>query len=219
MLIVRTYRQFCPAAKALDAIGERWSLLIVRDLLHGPKRYTELQEGLPGIGPSVLGARLRELQEAGVVDRRRLPPPAASVVVYELSESGEALRPVLAALFHWGLRFASRPGKNEARKASWWLPAIEASLEPESLEPGVAETYELRIGGEAISVRVEQGKAEVRETEAERPAVVVSTDQETFAALGRGAISPSEALTTDALSVEGDPAAAERCAQLFGLDG
>src|SRR5438132_8507698 len=105
---MRSYQQFCPAARALDVVGERWSLLVVRDLLTGPKRYTDLQAGLPGIGPNVLADRLRSLEGAGLIAKRRLPPPAASTV-YELTELGSGLRPVLTALFGWGLRLVGAP--------------------------------------------------------------------------------------------------------------
>jgi len=145
---VRSYQQFCPAARALDVVGERWTLLIVRDLLLGPKRYTDLQAGLPGIGPNVLADRLRSLEGAGLVRKRRLPPPAASTV-YELTELGAGLRPALEELFRWGLHFAATPSAADAVKASWWLPAIRAAIRPESVPADVDDTYELRIGDDA----------------------------------------------------------------------
>src|SRR5437763_13541599 len=99
----RSYDQFCGVARALDLVGERWALLLVRDLLLGPKRFTDLRRGLPGIGTNVLAARLKELERAGVIARRTLPPPAASVV-YELTEYGRALEGPLLALGRWGAR-------------------------------------------------------------------------------------------------------------------
>src|ERR671926_664409 len=94
--------QYCPMAHALSLVGERWSLLIVRELMHGPKRYTDLAANLPGIGTNILAARLRDLEEAGVLTKRRLPPPAASQD-YELTEYGRALRPVMRELAIWGI--------------------------------------------------------------------------------------------------------------------
>src|SRR5947199_3524354 len=123
---MRSYNQFCPAARALDLVGERWTLLVVRELLFGPKRYTDLQEGLPGIGPNVLAARLRALEGAGLVQKRRLPPPAASTV-YELTEIGAGLRPVLMDLFQWVLQLLSIPVANDTVKASYWLRTIKAA--------------------------------------------------------------------------------------------
>src|SRR5919198_6110493 len=99
----RTYEQFCGVARALDLVGERWALLVVRDLVLGPKRFTDLRRGLPGMGTNILAARLKELEHAGVVRRRTLPPPAASAV-YELTEWGHELEPVVLALGRWGSR-------------------------------------------------------------------------------------------------------------------
>src|ERR671932_1050136 len=103
MATMRSYQDGCAVAHALDFVGERWALLVVRELLLGPKRFTDLRTGLPGVSPNVLAQRLRELEQAGVVRRRRLPPPAASQV-YELTEWGVDLEPVLTALGRWGSR-------------------------------------------------------------------------------------------------------------------
>src|SRR5881398_167543 len=99
----RSYRQSCGIARALDLVGERWALLVVRELVLGPKRFTDLRHGLPGIGTNILAGRLRELERAGVIRRRTLPPPAASAV-YELTEYGRDLEPVMLALGRWGAR-------------------------------------------------------------------------------------------------------------------
>jgi DNA-binding HxlR family transcriptional regulator len=212
---VRSYQQFCPAARALDVVGERWALLVVRELLFGPKRYTDVQEGLPGVGPNVLAARLRALEAAGVVRKRRLPPPAASTV-YELTELGDGLRPVLFALFEWGLGLLGEPSGGEVVKASYWLPAIEAAVQPDALPADVDDVYELHVGEERVAVTVKAGEVRVRAGAAESPDLVVRTDPKTFAALGRGTTTPAEALESGKLSLEGDDAAAERCAALFG---
>jgi DNA-binding HxlR family transcriptional regulator/putative sterol carrier protein len=212
--VVRSYNQFCPAARALDLIGERWSLLVVRELLLGPKRYTDLQDGLPGIGPNVLAERLRTLEGAGVIGKRRLPPPAASTV-YELTELGEGLRPVLAQLFQWGLRLISSPSRREVVRASYWLPALQAAASAERLPRDVDEAYELRVDREAVSIVVKGGEVRVHEGAPDRAAVVVHTDARTFAGLGRGSVSAEQALRDGRLTVEGDSSAAERCAAIF----
>src|ERR687884_1369381 len=100
-MTARSYRQFCGIARALDLVGERWALLVVRELVIGPKRFTDLRQGLPGIATNVLSQRLRQLERDGVVARRTLPPPAASTV-YELSDYGQELVPILLALGRWG---------------------------------------------------------------------------------------------------------------------
>ena len=111
----RTYDQYCPIAHALGAVGERWSLLIVRELLHGQRRYTDLADALPGIGTNILAARLRELEAAGVVAKRRLLPPTPATV-YELTEKGRGLHPVLHELARWGARSSARPPRRRPRR-------------------------------------------------------------------------------------------------------
>jgi DNA-binding HxlR family transcriptional regulator/putative sterol carrier protein len=212
---MRSYQQFCPAARALDVVGERWTLLVVRELLTGPKRYTDLQDGLPGIGPNVLAQRLRSLESAALVQKRRLPPPAASTV-YELTELGSGLDSVMTSLFQWGLQLAGAPTRGDAVRASYWLPAIQQAVRPGALPKDVDDTYEFRVGDERIVVTASGGEVEVTPGEAEEPDLVITTDHETLAGLGRGAITPLQAIEEGRLSVEGDPAAAERCAELFG---
>ena len=104
----RSYEQVCPAAYALDIVGERWTLLIIRELAHGSRRFTDLQHSLPGIGPNLLSDRLKKLEQFDVIRQRRLPPPAASTV-YELTETGALLRPVLVGLTQFGLRYMPLP--------------------------------------------------------------------------------------------------------------
>src|SRR5438270_8716701 len=104
----RSYDQYCAVARGLDVIGDRWTLLLVRDLLLGPKRYKDLLEGLPGIGTNLLAARLKELEAAGIVRRGVLPPPAGSSV-YELTDKGQALEPAILALGRWGAQFLGVP--------------------------------------------------------------------------------------------------------------
>ena len=106
----KRYDQYCPVCHALGLVGERWALLVVRELLQGPKRYTDLLEGMPGIGTNILASRLRELEAGGVVQKRKLPPPAASTV-YELTEYGKQLEEPLYALARWGARTLGPPGK------------------------------------------------------------------------------------------------------------
>jgi DNA-binding HxlR family transcriptional regulator len=216
MAPVRTYRQFCPAARALDVVGERWTLLVIRELLFGAKRYTDLQAGLPGIGPNVLSDRLRALDSAGLLRKRRLPPPAASTV-YELTERGAGLRPVVEELFRWGLQLIDAPADGEAVKASYWLPAIQRAANVAALPPDAEDTYELRIGEDTLTIDARRGELELHDGPAENPDVVVRADHETFAALGTGRITVTEALQRGTLSVEGDAAPAERCAALFAL--
>jgi DNA-binding HxlR family transcriptional regulator len=145
--VSKHYDQYCPIAHALDLVGERWSLLIVRELLHGPKRYTDLAGSLPGIGTNILAARLKVLEGCGVVAKRRLPPPAASQV-YELTPYGHGLKPIMRELALWGLVSLGPPKPDEDLYPGWLGNALDVVFAP------VAPTgaFEFRIGGEVASV-------------------------------------------------------------------
>jgi DNA-binding HxlR family transcriptional regulator len=126
--VAKCYDQYCPVAHALDLVGERWSLLIVRELLHeGPLRYSDLHANLTGCGTNILAARLKTLEQGGVVRRRRLDPPAASWV-YELTEYGEGLREVLHVLAHWGARSLGPPVAHDDLEAGWLHGALRIAL-------------------------------------------------------------------------------------------
>jgi DNA-binding HxlR family transcriptional regulator/putative sterol carrier protein len=210
----RSYDQFCPAARALDVLGERWTLLIIRELLLGPKRYTDLVTGLPGIGPNVLAERLRHLQAAGVVERTTLRPPAASTV-YELTPLGHGLRPVLLSLMNWGIHFLGRPRPGEAANPGWLLQLLEAAADHDAAR-GVTESYQFCVDGSLLHVDVDDGRVEAREGPAPDPAIVSTTDFDTFLALGARAITPAEAIAEGRLEFEGDPEAAERAIRILG---
>jgi DNA-binding HxlR family transcriptional regulator len=144
---MKRYDQYCPIAHSLGLVGERWSLLIVRELLHGPKRYTDLASSLPGIGTNVLAARLKELEACGLVSKRRLEPPAASQV-YELTEYGLGLKPVVRELALWGLRSIGAPTDEEEMAPGWLFSALDTVFAPFA-PPGA---FEFRIGREVASV-------------------------------------------------------------------
>ena len=144
--MAKRYDQFCPIAHALSLVGERWSLLVVRELLKGPRRYIDLAGGLPGIGTNILAARLKELEAAGLVERRKLPPPAASTV-YELTPTGRELRPVLHELARFGARLMGPPPL-DALSPGWLVGALDLSLSPISPTGRLA----FRIGEEEASL-------------------------------------------------------------------
>src|SRR5689334_16804698 len=145
--MAKHYEQYCPVAHALERVGERWSLLIVRELLKGPKRYTDLSAALPRIGTNVLAARLKDLEACGVIAKRRLPPPTPAQV-YELTAYGVALRPVMRELARWGL--GSLPAPTDADElAPGWLPdALDTFFAP--VAPDGA--FEFRIGEEVAAL-------------------------------------------------------------------
>jgi DNA-binding HxlR family transcriptional regulator len=154
---MKGYDQYCPMAHALDLVGERWALLIVRELIHGPKRYTDLAEHLPGIGTNILAARLKNLEECGIITRRTLPAPAASRV-YELTEYGQGLRTVMRELALWGARSLGPPTPDEDLYPGWLANALElwASRVPHgSIEFRVGEETAAIVDGEVRSGSVE----------------------------------------------------------------
>ena len=146
-VVSKRYDQYCPIAHALGLVGERWSLLIVRELLQGPKRYTDLAGSLPGIGTNILAARLKELESSGLVTKHRLDPPAASQV-YELTPYGRELKPVIRALALWGLRSIDPPTEEDDLPLGWLHGALDTVFAP--VAP--SGSFEFRIGSEVASL-------------------------------------------------------------------
>jgi DNA-binding HxlR family transcriptional regulator len=142
----KRYDQYCPIACSLGLVGERWTLLVVRELMNGPKRYTDLVDGLHGIGTNILAVRLKELEAAGLVERHKLPPPAASTV-YELTPTGRELRPVLHELARFGARLIGPPPL-DALEPGWLVNALDLGLSPISPTGRLA----FRIGEEEASL-------------------------------------------------------------------
>jgi DNA-binding HxlR family transcriptional regulator len=170
--VSKRYDQYCPVAHALGLVGERWALLIVRELLHGPQRYTDLTASLPKIGTNILASRLKELEACGIVAKRRLPPPAASQV-YELTEYGEALKPVIRELAIWGIRSLGPPSLDDAPAPHWLENALDTVFAPVAPDG----SFEFRIGDETASLV----HGEVRPGPTEAPDVVVhATDPAAF---------------------------------------
>ena len=176
---MRTYEDGCAAAHALDLVGERWALLVVRELLLGPKRFTDLRAGLPHASPNVLSQRLRELEGAGVVRRRKLPPPAASRV-YELTEWGEELEPVVISLGRWGARSPSRP-RDAGLGVDSLILSLRTMFDPRAAE-GIEASFELRLGEDVFRAEVADGRFEIVRGGAEQPVAAIKADPATLAA-------------------------------------
>jgi DNA-binding HxlR family transcriptional regulator len=208
VVVTRSYEQFCGVAHALDLIGERWALLVVRELVLGPKRFTDLRSGLPGIGTSVLAARLRQLEDGGVVQRRTLSPPAASTV-YELTEYGRELEPTLLALGRWGARTLAERAPGQTLRSEWLAVALKAFFRPEATD-GLKATIELRLGDGTWAARIDEGAVRIAAGAAEHADLVLSTDDETLIGFLTGAPVPHEALAP-----EGDLRLLERLPAVF----
>jgi DNA-binding HxlR family transcriptional regulator len=212
---MRKFDQYCPVAHALSLVGERWALLIVRELLHGPKRYTDLTHGLPGIGTNILAARLKELEACGVIQKRTLPPPAASTV-YELTEYGAGLREALYALARWGARSIGPPGPDDELYPEWGVNALQALFDAEAAR-GLTETYVLVVDGDAFTARVVNGALDASMGSAEDADVVVEVDMETFFALATGELAPRDAVKSGRAEVQGNFDGLERCFRVLSL--
>ena len=185
--MARAYNQHCTLAHALDQIGERWTLLIIRELLAGPRRYTDLARGLVTVPTNVLASRLRDLEALELVTRRRLPAPAEQVVVYELTEEGAALSDVIAALSRWGLRSLPSTTDGRAFRARWLMLVMEARFDPDAAA-GVNESYQLRVENEEpVHFTVRDGRGEAHPGTVQDAAVSVTADAETLVALANGA--------------------------------
>jgi DNA-binding HxlR family transcriptional regulator len=214
MVTMRTYCDGCAAAHALDLVGERWALLVVRELLLGPKRFTDLRAGLPTASPNVLAQRLRELERAGIVRRRKLPPPAASRV-YELTDWGMELEPVIISLGRWGARSPSRQRDAELGVDSIIL-SFRTMFDPDAAE-GLEALYDLRFGEDRFYAVVADGRFEVERGGAQEPDATIETDVGTLAALVYEGRSLEEALRSGEIKIEGDRSAVERFLGLFPL--
>jgi len=210
----RTYDDGCAAAHALDLVGERWALLTVRELMLGPKRFTDLRAGLPGVSPNVLAQRLRELESTGVVKRRKLPPPAASKV-YELTEWGKELEPVLVQLGRWGARSPSKP-YDAALGVDSLILSFRTMFDSHRAD-GLRATYELRFGEDVFRAVVEDGRLDVIRGSAVQPDAIIETDSNTLAGSVYGPVALAEAIRSGAIRIEGDESAVERFLTLFPL--
>lgn len=188
---MRTYGQFCALARALDHVGDRWTLLIVRELLVGPRRFTDLRANLPGLATNLLTERLRRLEQDELIARRELPPPAPASV-YELTEGGRALEPIVLDLVRFGARYMDAPSGDDAFRPEWLAVAIRALL-PQ--RPGVALTAQLHAGEVALVLTTGDGVA-VRPGEAEAPDVTVDADPRTMLGIFAGRLAPEEARVT-----------------------
>ena len=205
--MAKRYAQYCPVAHALELVGERWALLVVRELLNGPKRYTDLAAALPGIGTNILAGRLRDLERAGVVQKRRLPPPAAAKV-YELTPYGEELREPLYALARWGARTLGPPTSDDELSPGWLLNAVRATCVVGDWHP--ATVFELRIDEEVATVRFDDDELIVTGGASEDADVVIETDPTTLFCIASRDVSIKESLDAGALKIDGKRSEAER---------
>jgi DNA-binding HxlR family transcriptional regulator len=204
----RTYGQFCGLAHALDVVGERWTLLIVRELGSGPKRYTELADALSGIGTSLLAARVRQLETDGVIQRRLALDQPGSAVVYELSDAGRELAAAVIPLAMWGARhqMTDADADHELFRAEWLLNVLAVDIR-DGVPDDLDATYEFRIDDSIAALRVRGGKVSVKPGEARAPDVTVRATAQTVAALAGRKLSLVDAAKQGRVDVTGDATA------------
>lgn len=195
MNMKRSYNQYCGLAHALDLLGDRWTLLVVRELLLGPRRFGELQAALPGIGPNLLSQRLRDLRDRGIA--------APEDGGYALTPLGEDLREPVVALTRWGLRTLGPPREDLAFAPRWLALTWAASFSGDGLA-GVDETWEYRVDGEPFTIRVADGAATVTAGTAAAPDVVVTASAAGLLAVGAGALEAEAAIRDGVIHVAGD---------------
>ena len=214
--MTKDYRQFCGLAHAMELVGARWTLLIVRDLLAGPKRFTDLAEGLPGIPTNVLTARLRELESEGIVQRTIQPRPASGVA-YELTEYGTQLESAIVALGLWGARSMGPPRDDDYVS----MPALSVGLrgvfEPQRAA-GVDCVYELRVGDASLRVDVHDGQVTFDGRSRDDVEVVIETDVETMHGLLTRRVDLDEAIAANRTRVVGSRAQIDRFFEIFRFD-
>ena len=213
----KTYGQFCGLAHALDVVGERWTLLIVRELGTGPKRYTDLADALPGIGTSLLATRVRQLETDGVIQRRLAVGQPGSAVVYELSEAGRELALALIPLATWGARHQMTDADigREAFRAEWLLSFLAADLTGDT-DPVPDAVYEFHIGDSTACLQVRGGRMRVAPGPAATPPdVTVRAAAPTVAALLGRQLTLSDAVRSDQVDISGDAAATDALVALI----
>jgi DNA-binding HxlR family transcriptional regulator len=207
------YAQFCPLARATELLGERWTLLVVRDLLTGPLRFSDLRSRLRGISSSVLADRLERLEGRGLVAQRELPAPAASIV-YELTEAGRALRPVMVELARWGLRFLLPPNPNDHTEPAWATLGLSLFARSGPTPPCSFEVHVLAEGRESHAF-VRGGPEGTQVTDSgTAPDAVLRGEGMTLLGLMAGLLD-ADAAVGAGVEIEGDRAAVARFAELF----
>jgi DNA-binding HxlR family transcriptional regulator len=212
-MAARTYGQYCGLAYALELVGEKWALLIVRDLILGPKRFTDLRRSLPRIPTNVLSARLKGLEHSGIIRRRLLPRPAG--VVYELTEYGSELEDVVLRLGLWGARSLGQPRADDIVTPESLLSALRATFRPEAARQ-LRASFELRLGEIVVHARVDRGTLELAEGPLPDADVALDTDL-AIRSLMSGELSPDEAIKSGRVRVTGNRDLLEQFVEVFHI--
>jgi DNA-binding HxlR family transcriptional regulator len=205
---MRSYGQYCSIAKALDVVGDRWNLLIIRELLiRGPSRYTDLKNGLPGIATNLLSDRIRELESAGLIRREDAPPPVATTL-FHLTETGAELQPVLDAIGRWGVRYMAEPAEDDEFRGHWFAFPVTFFLRDRD-PGGPPVSIELRTAASPAVVEVSGGSARLRPGPAAAPDLVLQGEPRLILALFSGKLTADEVADLG-LQISGDASVLQR---------
>ncbi|WP_213453742.1 winged helix-turn-helix transcriptional regulator [Rhizomonospora bruguierae] len=212
----RTYNQYCATARTLDIIGERWTLLLIRELLTGPKRFGDLQTSLRGLGTGLLAARLKHLEREGLAHKITLPPPARTPA-YALTEAGEELGPAVLALARWGLKWAMGERRaTETFHPGWAVLGLRACFDAEAAA-GLHAVYEFRIDDEPFHARIDNGTIEAVHGPAQNPDATITISKNAFLRMTGQGHTLTDAIDSGAASASGDGEALRRLRGLFRL--
>ncbi|GAB2962660.1 winged helix-turn-helix transcriptional regulator [Saccharothrix stipae] len=215
MSVRRDYGQFCGLASGLNVIGERWTLLIVRELLITPTRFNNLLDNLPGIGPNLLTDRLRMLLEHGVIEQ--LPVEGDSRGrMYKLTARGAELRAPVLALAKWGMGFLTEEDTKKAVRDEWGFLALQSMIDHDSI-PDVDETYEFRVGDSSYAIEVRGGELSFVLNPVGTPDLTITCAADVFVRIGARLLTPFDAIVTGDVKVDGAPESIHRCTRMLGL--
>jgi DNA-binding HxlR family transcriptional regulator len=210
----RVYGQYCGFARALELVGERWALLIIRDLFVSPKRFSELQRGLPGIPSNILTARLKELEDAGIVQRRAMPRPAGGVA-YELTDDGRELERAVVELSRWGAKHLGEPRAHEVVTEESMIMALRTTFRSEAAK-GVKASYELHMGDIVLHAVVQNGELTLGKGPLEAPDLAIEAGPGIRAVMAQE-ITPEDAVKAKIVRIKGDRDLFGRFAQMFRI--
>lgn len=210
----RSYNQYCATARTLDIVGERWTLLLIRELLTGPKRFGELQNSLRGLGTGLLSARLKHLEREGLAHKITLPPPARTPA-YALTDAGQELEPAVLALARWGMKWAMGERRaGETFHVGWAVLGLRSLFVPEAAA-GLRATYEFRVGGDVFHADIDDGAIATVHGPAQHPDVVIEAGEDLFTGIAAGRTTLAAGLADGAATASGDPGLLRRLGDLF----
>jgi DNA-binding HxlR family transcriptional regulator len=216
MSVRRDYGQFCGLASGLNVIGERWTLLIVRELLIAPARFSNLLDNLPGIGPNLLTDRLRMLVEHKVIEQ--LPVEGDSRGrMYRLTAKGEGLRAPVLALAKWGMDFLTEEDSKKAVRDEWGILALQSMIDYDNI-PDVDETYEFKVGESSYAIEIRGGEISFVFGPVPMPDLTITCAADVFVRIGGRLLTPFQAIATGDVKVEGAPESIYRCTRMLGLE-